>query len=301
LGLGRAVTGEGSMSRLSYNANFSSTSGVLSAQFGIHYLSYRDKNDGPLAHGVSAGGVALFSIPLGQRFPSGVPRSSFGFYVGGVPTALISGQLNFISVPLVLGIGMPLSPAPWITIAPWLEISPGFDFDTEIHEVSTASAIQSAMDGTLTRAEVEALVDEGLQIKEETSVGKRAGLAIGIHLGARADLALNFTLGQGHGSAAELGAGLVVRWDDVVPGVQAALAGPTGTEQPVPRAPTPPPVTSAPPPVAPSVVVPASKTQRHKPAAATVSAPPPPPAPAPAPKPAAPSLPPLQAAPPRPR
>jgi len=288
------------MSRISYNANFSSTSGVLSAQFGVHYLSYRDKDDGPLAHGVSAGGVALFSIPIGQRFPSGVPRSSFGFYVGGVPTALISGQLNFVSVPLVLGIGMPLSPAPWITIAPWLEVSPGFDFDTEIHEVSTASAIQSAMDGTLTRAEVEALVEEGLQIKEETSVGKRGGVSIGIHLGARADLALNFTLGQGHG--VELGAGLVVRWDDVVPGVTAALASQTGAESPAPtprRAPAPAPVTSAPPPVTPSVVMPAAKTQRRKPAAAPAPVASPPPAPAP--KPAAPSLPPLQAAPPRPR
>jgi hypothetical protein len=297
LGLGRAVTGEGSMSRLSYNANFSSTSGVLSAQFGVHYLSYRDKDLGPLARGFSAGGVALISIPLAQRFSNGVPRSAFGFYVGGVPTALFSGQLNFISVPLVLGIGLPLSPAPWITITPWLEISPGFNFDTEIQEISTASAIQSAMDGTLTRAEVEALVEEGLQIERENSVGKRAGVSVAFHLGQRVDLALNLTLGQGHGDAAELGAGLVVRWDDIVPGVKKAMAGRPGSEPPtLPRAPAPAPVTSAPPPVTP-VVLPAAKTQRREPAAA----PAPPPAPAAAPPATPPSLPPLQAAPPRPR
>jgi hypothetical protein len=299
LGLGRAVTGEGSMSRVSYNANFSSTNGVLSAQFGVHYLSYRDEDVGPLARGFSAGGVALISIPLAERFKNGVPRSNFGFYVGGVPTALFSGQLNFISVPLVLGIGLPLSPAPWLTIAPWLEISPGFNFDTEIKEISTASAIQSAMDGTLTRAEVEGLVEEGLEIKRENSVGKRAGLAVAIHLGERADIALNLTMGQGHGSAAELGAGLVVRWDDIVPGVKAAMAKHPGTELPAaPPAPAPAPVTSAPPPVTP-VVMPAAKTERRKPAAA--AAPAPPPVPAAAPPAAPPSLPPLQAAPPRPR
>ena len=38
--------------------------------------------------------------------------------MGGVPTALFSGQLNFISVPLVLGVGIPFSPAPWLSIQP---------------------------------------------------------------------------------------------------------------------------------------------------------------------------------------
>ncbi|HEU4582138.1 MAG TPA: hypothetical protein VFS67_27975 [Polyangiaceae bacterium] len=222
LGYAHSLGGAGDFTRLSYNANFSSSTGVLSAQFGVHYLTYRDHDDSVLARGFSAGGVALFNFPIGERFSNGVPRSSFDFYVGGVPTALFSGQLNFISVPLVLGIGIPFSPARWLSIQPWAELSPGLNFDTSIQEVSTASAIQSAMDGTLTRAEVEDLVEQGLKITEETTLGKRAGISFTGHLGERVDLNVDFALGaQRHGSAS-LGAALVVRWDALVVGGERA-------------------------------------------------------------------------------
>ena len=171
LGYAHSLGGAGDFTRLSYNANFSSSTGLLSAQFGVHYLTYRDHDDSVLARGFSAGGVALFTFPIGERFANGVPRSSFDFYVGGVPTALFSGQLNFISVPLVLGVGVPFSPAPWLSIQPWAELSPGLNFDTSIQEVSTSEAVQAAMDGTLTRAEVEDLVEQGLKITEETTLG----------------------------------------------------------------------------------------------------------------------------------
>ncbi|MEO8184109.1 MAG: hypothetical protein ABI895_35260, partial [Deltaproteobacteria bacterium] len=237
LGYGSSLGGAGEFTRLSYSANFSSTSGLLSAQFGVHYLSYRDHDDSVLARGVSAGGVALFNFPLAERFGNGVPRSSFDFYVGGVPTALISGQLNFISVPLVIGVGVPVSPTPWLSIEPWAELSPGLNFDTRIEAVSTATAIQSAMDGTLTRAEVEDLVEEGLKITQETTLGKRAGVSLTAHLGERVDLGLSLALGAGHTGSASLGAGLVVRWDAMVPGVRRAtepVAEDTELERPVP-------------------------------------------------------------------
>jgi len=236
LGIGRSLGGAGDFTRLSYNANFSSTSGVLSAQFGVHYLTYKDHEDSVLARGVSAGGVALFNFPLAERFGNGVPRTSFDFYVGGVPTALISGQLNFISVPLVLGVGMPVSPAPWLSIEPWAELSPGLNFDTRIQAVSTASAVQSAMDGTLTRSEVEDLVSEGLKITEETTLGKRAGVSLSGHLGERVDLGVHLAIGAGHSGSASFGAGLVVRWDAVVPGVRRATAQDSAAEleRPVP-------------------------------------------------------------------
>jgi hypothetical protein len=218
LGYGHSLGGAGDFTRLTYSANFSSSSGVLSAQFGVHYLTYRDHDDSVLARGFSAGGVALFNFPLGERFANGVPRSSFDFYVGGVPTALFSGQLNFISVPLVLGVGIPFSPAPWLSLQPWAELSPGLNFDTRIQEVSTTDAVQAAMDGTLTRSEVEDLVDQGLKITEETTLGTRAGVSITGHLGERVDLNVDFALGaQRHGSAS-LGAALVVRWDALVVG-----------------------------------------------------------------------------------
>src|SRR4051812_48405444 len=220
LGFASSVGGSGQFTRLSYSANFSSTSGLLSAQFGVHYLTYRDQRDSVLARGVSAGGVALFNFPLAERYGNGVPRSSFDFYVGGVPTALISGQLNFLSVPLVLGVGLPVAPTPWLSIEPWVELSPGLNFDTRIEEVSTASAIQSAMDGTLTRSEVEDLVHQGLKITEETTLGKRAGVSLTARLGERVDFTVNLALGAGHSGSASLGAGLVVRWDSMVPGVR---------------------------------------------------------------------------------
>jgi hypothetical protein len=219
VGLGRAVSGDGGFTHASYNANFSSSSGVLSAQFGAHYVTYKDTDDGPTARGFSAGGVALFTLPLSDRFDNGVPGSAFAFYLGVVPTALFSGQLNFISVPLVLGVGLPFSPSRSVTFRPWVELSPGLNFDTRIQEVSTDAAIESAMDGTLTREEVEELVEQGLRITRETTVGKRAGLSFAVHLGERVDVDMNLSIGAGHASAVGLGAALVFRWDALVPGV----------------------------------------------------------------------------------
>jgi hypothetical protein len=341
LALGRGVSGGADFTRVSYNANFSSTSGVLSAQFGVHYLTYRDQQDSVLARGFSAGGVALFNFPVAERFANGVPRASFDFYVGGVPTALFSGQLNFISVPLVLGVGVPLSPTPWLTVEPWVELSPGVNFDTRIQEVSTAAAVQSAMDGTLTRDEVADLVEEGLQITQQTSVGKRAGLSLTGHLGERVDLGVHLALGAGHSGAASLGAGLVVRWDALVTSArsgstppppeprvpEACAAWQTGLQrcvaaQPAPAAAQPRSAAPAAPPSSPrgtragarrapratpqSVTPPpAAVAPAAAPAAPRKKAAPPAPqapaAPAAPPRPAVDALPPLQAAPPRPR
>jgi hypothetical protein len=216
LGYGQAVSGDGGYTRASYNANFVSTNGVLEAQFGVHYVTYQETDEASTARGVSAGGVALVNLPLSQAFENGVPGSAFAFYIGGVPTALFSGQRNFISIPLVLGIGLPYSPTPSLTFTPWVELSPGFNFDTRIQAVSTAAAIESARDGTLSRAEVEDLVEEGLDISQQTNVGKRAGLSFAVHVGERVDFDLNLSLGAGHASALALGAGLVFRWDTLV-------------------------------------------------------------------------------------
>lgn len=224
LALGRAVSGDGDFTSTSYNANFSSTSGVLSAQFGAHYLTYADSESSRVARGFSAGGVALFSLPLTTRLENRLPSTSFAFYLGGVPTALFSGQRNFISVPFVMGIGLPFSPLEELTLSPWVELSPGLNFDTRIQEVSTEEAVQSAMDGTLTRAEVEELVEQGLRIDRESALGKRGGLALELHLGRAVDLAAHVTLGIGHASAFGLGGAFVFRWDDFVPGVQAESA-----------------------------------------------------------------------------
>src|SRR5688500_13927763 len=44
----------------SYNANFSSTSGNFSAQFGAHYFQLKQQPEEPMMHGAAASGVALF-------------------------------------------------------------------------------------------------------------------------------------------------------------------------------------------------------------------------------------------------
>jgi hypothetical protein len=133
-----------------------------------------------------------------------------------VPTAVFSGQLNYISVPLVLGVGLPYSPIQELTLRPWVELSPGLNFDTRIEAVATSEAVQSAMDGTLTRDEVEDLVKQGLKIDRETTLGKRVGLSASGHLGERVDIDVNWMLGAGHAGAMSLGASLVVRWDAMV-------------------------------------------------------------------------------------
>jgi hypothetical protein len=216
-GYHRALFGTASSNILSYSANFASTSGVLLAQFGLHYVSYRRRDDEPIARGVSAGGVALFNFALSERYSNGVPPSAFAFYVGGVPTALISGRLNYLSVPAVLGIGVPLSPSPSVTLVPWVELSPGLNFDTRINEISTDDAIEAARDGTLTESEVENLVRQGLDAELKTSLGARAGLSAAFHLGERVDFNADLMIG---GSAVALGGGLVIRWDELVPGVR---------------------------------------------------------------------------------
>ena len=333
-GLGQAMTGAGAFRYVSYSANFSSTSGVLSAQFGLHYMTLRDTEDGPTARGVSAGGVALFSFPLSGMFDNGVPRTSLAFYLGGVPTAIVSGELNFISIPLVLGVGLPYSPSRHFTLRPWLELAPSINFDTRIQAVATDQAIQSAMDGTLTQEEVEDLVEQGLDIHSETALGARAGLSASAHLSERVDFDVNMLLGAGRGAAFGLGAALVLRWDAMVGEFGrrreanedcAALAARYHRSCPLRRPPaagargvTPAPAQRAPAPqgarvqpMAPSAQTPGPQTRGasapNPPSSVTAASkktPPQPAAPAPTPTPAAPAradeLPPLQAAPPRP-
>jgi hypothetical protein len=216
-GYRRALFGSASTNILSYSANFASTSGILLAQFGLHYVSYRRTDGEPLARGVSAGGVALFSFPLSPRYTNGVAPSAFAFYVGAVPTALIAGRLNFLSVPGVLGVGVPLSPSPKVTLTPWLELSPGLNFDTRFNEVSTDAAIDAALDGTLTEAEVEDLVRQGLDANLETSLGVRGGLSAAFHVGERVDINADLTFG---GGSVGFGGALVIRWDEMVRGVR---------------------------------------------------------------------------------
>ncbi|HTM44576.1 MAG TPA: hypothetical protein VL137_06450, partial [Polyangiaceae bacterium] len=103
----------GGYNHVSYNADFTSTTGVVNAQFGLHYLNFKAHNEAA-ANGVAGGAIAMFNVPLTRRLDNGLPVVSVAPYLGIVPTALISGQQSFLSFPAVLGLALPMSPAPFL-------------------------------------------------------------------------------------------------------------------------------------------------------------------------------------------
>ena len=95
----------------SYASSFSSTSGNIGAQFGVHYINYAESSVAPVAHGGSGSAAFVFSAPLLGRHASGLPKVALGFYVGVAPTLLVSGERNYGWVPLTTGIAAPISPS----------------------------------------------------------------------------------------------------------------------------------------------------------------------------------------------
>src|SRR4051812_14463329 len=63
----------GSFNTFSYNANFTSTTGRLSAQFGIHYVNFKPTDADTRAHGVGGSGVAASEFSVPAPHVNGVP------------------------------------------------------------------------------------------------------------------------------------------------------------------------------------------------------------------------------------
>src|ERR1051325_5181783 len=61
----------GGFNDVAYMANFSSTSGQLSAQFGLHYESFAPTHSDPTAHGLAGTATAVFALPLTSRLDNG--------------------------------------------------------------------------------------------------------------------------------------------------------------------------------------------------------------------------------------
>ena len=76
----------GPLNTFSYNANFSNSTGILSAQFGIHYVNFAAKANDSTAHGVGASGVALFVFPLAARWADVGPLT---LWTATFPTMLL--------------------------------------------------------------------------------------------------------------------------------------------------------------------------------------------------------------------
>jgi hypothetical protein len=223
----------GSFNTFSYNANFTSTSGRLSAQFGIHYVNFKQAEADSRAHGVAGSGVAVLEFPVAGRYDDGVPKAAFALHLGGVPTAYISGERNFLTVPFVLGFGLPISPSRYLTFTPWYELAFSANVDTIVRpegvSIDTTDPSVVTIDptthmATLKQEAVQSALAKGVTIDVGVSVPMRFGLEAAFHLGKTADINLYgmfSTLGGAFSgdSVKTVGAALLFRWDDIVPAV----------------------------------------------------------------------------------
>jgi hypothetical protein len=226
---------EGTSRVFSYHANFTATSGNFSAQFGAHYLQLKRQPEDLMLHGAAASGTALFSLPLSKRHSNGVPVVALDLYFGGVPTAAVSGPENFLSVPLVLGVGLSLAPAGWITVTPWFEAAPSINLDTTISQLDFTVTVMERLDELevdpetqeltlLTDEDIGRVLGNSVDLRFSTHVATRAGLLATMHVGRKWDLNAGATL-TSFGTAfagtliGHVGVGLSFHWDDVVPAV----------------------------------------------------------------------------------
>src|SRR5690606_16236730 len=142
------------------------------------------------------------------------------------PTALVSGERNYLSIPLVFGLGVPLSPTKAITITPWGELSPGVNLDTTIRpfrfEDQDPSSFVDPTTGeiTLDESDIERVLADSVELEMSAGVGARAGLDFALHLSDAVDIGLNATLssvGTAFAGARVIyvGGGLIFRWDDI--------------------------------------------------------------------------------------
>ena len=123
----------GQLGFASFNTNFTSTNGNLSAQFGLHFLHIREEGR-DLGLGLSAGVVPMYSVPLTGRHKNGIPRMAFAFYGGPVPTIIVGNSFTDLSVPFVVGAGLPLGPTDWLTVIPAVEGSVSIDAGLVVSE-----------------------------------------------------------------------------------------------------------------------------------------------------------------------
>jgi hypothetical protein len=158
---------------------------------------------------------------------------ALAFHLGAVPTAFISGERNFLTVPFVLGFGIPLSPSRFITFTPWYELAISANVDTVIRpegvtiDTTDPSQVQydpKTMKTSIKASAVESALAKGVTVDVGVSVPMRVGLEAALHAGKSVDF--NFygmfsTLGGAFSgdSVKTVGVSLLVRWDDIVPAV----------------------------------------------------------------------------------
>jgi hypothetical protein len=233
-----SFSGGGHLMFASYNANFTSTSGALNAQFGAHYANLLEDGAAFAMHGVAGSGVALYNVAMTDRHDNGLAYAATALYTGMVPTVMSNGSLSYVTIPLVVGAGLPISPASFLTITPWAEVSPSLNVDafvdsqkltTEVtnlanetvNQVATTTAnaavsqvtsgiisqdqaneVNAALQQSLQPERLNQALNNAVQTDIGMQVGWRAGMNIAVHLGESFDLNLS-------GLAWRMGAGAI--------------------------------------------------------------------------------------------
>ena len=205
----------GSLDHVMYTSAFSSTSGRLISQFGVGFV-YRSAEGQPTGYGASASAVTMLILPVGERGITGLPVVSVALYGGPAPTFIGGSLFGSFTVPFVLGLGVPLTPASWLTFTPFVEFTPSVDFDAHARndfKITDENRNKS----------VEELVDEAVTWDVDYQFGWRAGAMCSFHLGASAEISI--LVGAANDTRVDqaqwsIGTVLLWHWDDVVAGVR---------------------------------------------------------------------------------
>lgn len=211
------VFGGGYLRFASYFTNFSSTTGRLSSQFGLHYVGYGE--GAATANGMAGTITALYQIPAVARRASGLAAVAIAPYVGISPAGLISNDFVSFSLPAHFGLGVPISPVDWLTITPWGEATAGLDVDLDVNR----QAINDVSSGKTSAAN--AKFSDLVGSTNSVHLASRFGVSAALHVGDRFDVALQGLFNwlsrptDTSGFVFMGGGSLVWHWDDIVPGV----------------------------------------------------------------------------------
>lgn len=199
-----------------YWTSFSSTTGRLSSQFGLHYLGFGNRTSS--GHGLAGSVTAQYQIPLAGRQPNGLPWVALAPYGGVSPSGIVTSDFANVSLPMHVGLGIPVSPLPWLTLTPWGEISWGGSLDLSVNRAKL-NELENAEEPP---KDLDPADFVRYQLQEMTT--GRFGMQVGLHLGQRVDLQLQ---AAAHwlrdGAPGQLvpvyGATFLWHWDEVVPAV----------------------------------------------------------------------------------
>jgi hypothetical protein len=151
--------------------------------------------------------------------------------LGGVPTAFVSGEHNFLTLPFVLGLGVPLSPSRFFTITPWYELAISVNADSvistadiPIDESWIRTDPNTGRPISLSPDAVNQALAQGVTMDVSVAVPMRFGVEAALHATRTVDFNLYgmfSTLGAAFSgdSVATIGGSLLVRWDDIAPAV----------------------------------------------------------------------------------